>query len=265
MSSSKVFKGDTQFTPLSLIREAIEPPVRKSRQPALNPAPAVRSDKPAPDPAPPPAAEPPAAAPAPAAAPKPPPPEPKIDIEAIRQEAFQQGAADLAHRLQGEFTQTINAFALACQKVDELHQQQLAHGNSHLINLVMALTEKILGQELATPRHIIADTLQRALEQAISSEEFQVTLHPDDLGFAEARAPELITAIRGLQQLTFKTDVDMLRGGCRLESVACTVDATIEGQLATTRDFLQEHPELVEPEATAESDNSEPPPAAEGT
>lgn len=262
MSSSKVFKGDTQFTPLSLIREAIEPPVRKSPQPALNLAPEARSRKPAPADAPPPASEAPAAKPAPVAEPAPP-PQPQIDIEAIRQEAFQQGAADLAHRLQSEFTQTINAFAQACQKVDELHQQRIANGTGHLINLVMALTEKIVGQELATPRHIIADTLHTALEQAISSEEFQVTLHPDDLTFAEARTPELITAIRGLQQLSFKTDADMVRGGCRLESVACTVDASIEGQLAATRDYLQEHPELVEPEVIAEHDN-EPPPIAEG-
>lgn len=259
MSSSKVFKGDTQFTPLSLIREAIEPPLRKSRQPALNPTPAAHSNKPAPEADSPSATEVPPPRPAPVAEPAPP-PEPKIDLEAIRQEAFQQGAADLAHRLQSEFTQTINAFAQACQKVDELHQQRIAHGSGHLINLVMVLTEKIVGQELATPRHIIADTLHTALEQAISSEEFQVTLHPDDLSFAEARAPELIAAIRGLQQLSFKTDADMLRGGCRLESVACTVDASIEGQLAATRDYLQQHPELVEPEIIAEHDFQEPPP-----
>ncbi len=263
MSSSKVFKGDTQFTPLSLIREAIELPVRKSQQPVLNPGPADPQGKSVADAIPPPAAEPPAAKPIPVTEPAPP-PEPKIDIEAIRQEAFQQGAADLAHRLQSEFTQTINAFAQACQKVDELHQQRIANGTGHLINLVMALTDKIVGQELATPRHIIADTLDTALEQAISSEEFQVTLHPDDLNFAEARTPELITAIRGLQQLSFKTDADMLRGGCRLESVACTVDASIEGQLAATRDYLQEHWELVEPDAIAEQGNDEPlPPPGE--
>lgn len=261
MSSSKVFKGDTQFTPLSLIREAIEPPVRKSRQPALTPAPAAPSNKSVPDATQSLATET-ASSPAPVAEPAPP-PQPQIDIEAIRQEAFQQGAADLAHRLQSEFTQTINAFAHACQKVDELHQQRLANGTGHLVNLVMALTEKIVGQELATPRHIIADTLHTALEQAISSEEFQVTLHPDDLSFAEARTPELIAAIRGLQQLSFKTDADMLRGGCRLESVGCTVDATIEGQLAATRDYLQEHPELVEPDAVTEQDNDEQPPSSD--
>jgi flagellar assembly protein FliH len=258
MSSSKVFKGDTQFTPLSLIRESIELPVRTMKSPAPSSAPNHKASKTGQETTTAPAKEASSTTPPPAVEPVSP-PQPQIDIEAIRQEAFQQGAADLAHRLQSEFTQTINAFALACQKVDELHQQRLANGNGQLINLVMALTEKILGQELATPRHIIADTLQQALEQAISSEEFQVTLHPDDLSFAEARAPELITAIRGLQQLTFKTDSAMLRGGCLLESVACTVDATIEGQLAATRDYLLEHPELVDTDETMEQSHEEPP------
>lgn len=259
MSSSKVFKGDTQFTPHSLIREAIEPPVHKVASPAPKPSAPAKPAKAIQESTPPaPAAEMTAPTPVPPAKPAPP-PQPQIDVEAIRREAFQQGAADLAHRLQSEFTQTINALTLACQKVDELHQQRLANGNAHLINLVMALTEKILGQELATSRHIIADTLHTALEQAISSEEFQVILHPDDLAFAEARAPELITAIRGLQHLTFKTDGDMQRGGCRLESVACTVDASIEGQLVATRDYLQDHPELVEPTEALEQTHQEPP------
>jgi flagellar assembly protein FliH len=180
-----------------------------------------------------------------------PPPQPQVDIEAIRKEAYNQGAADLAARLQAEMDLAAQSLLTACQKIDSLREQKLAGRHSDLINLVISLTEKILNQELATPRNIIASTLEAALEQAVSSEEFHVTLHPDDLALAEQKAPELITAVRGLQQLVFKADPAIRRGGCVLESVTCRVDATIEGQLECIRETLEEHPEILFPEDDA--------------
>jgi flagellar assembly protein FliH len=147
--------------------------------------------------------------------------------------------------MQAEFEQTMRSFAGACQKIDHLRQERLASSHGDLINLVIRLTEKVIGQELATQRNQIAVTLETALEQAISSEEFHITLHPDDLAFAEEKAPALITATRGLEHLVFKTDPGIRRGGCLLESVTCTVDATIDGKLESVRELLEEHPELL--------------------
>ena len=141
-----------------------------------------------------------------------------------------------------EFQHTIAAFAEGCQKIDIQRKQLLQQSRGDLINLIILLSEKILGQELATPRNIIASTLQSALEQAIESEEYYLTLHPEDLAFAEAKVPEIIAAIRGLERIVFKTDNSMTRGGCLLESSTCTVDATIETQLASMKEFLADQP-----------------------
>lgn len=233
MSSSKVFREDPLFTPTSLVRRTIaavrrEPEPRTAQAP---PSPAHHTGPPAPPEVP----------PEPQAVPEPAPP---IDLEAIRQEAYNQGMSDLAARMQLEFQQTIAAFADACQKIDKQRQTMLRHSRSDLINLIIVLSEKIIGQELATPRNIIAATLRTALEQAIDSEEYYVTLHPDDLALAEAEVPEMIAAIRGLERIVFKTDPGMTRGGCLLESATCTVDASIETRLASMRELLEEQPIL---------------------
>ena len=116
-----------------------------------------------------------------------------------------------------------------------------------MINLIIAVTRKIIGQELATPRNLIATTLQTALENAIDSEEYYVTLHPDDLAFAEQQAPEIISSIRGLERLVFKTNSSISRGGCLLESAVCSADATIETQIESLREFLEEQPTALPP------------------
>jgi flagellar assembly protein FliH len=277
MSSSKVFKGDTLFTPHSLIRQSIPPPPREAKpsipaasrkepeQPAAQEGkkPSAEQD-PSKQPSEPPAK--PAPKPDPKPAPKPePPPQPPVDIEAIRREAYKQGEADLSARLQADFDLAMQSLATACQKIDDLREQKLAGSRSDLINLVISLTEKILVQELASPRNFIAGVLQSALEQAITSEEFHVTLHPDDLAFAEQKAPELITTIRGLQQLVFKADPAVRRGGCLLESVACTVDATIDGQLESIREILEDTPEIFAADGEATPPPLDEAPGEDGT
>ena len=243
MSSSKVFKRDTLFIPTTLVRYSIPLPRVKKASPAEAPAASkptgreTRSGQEFPEV---PDASEPERVPMLE-------PEPAIDIEAIRQEAYNRGMADLAAQLEGELHQAAAAFAEGCQKNDTLRKSMFQRNRAELTDLIIMLTEKILRHELTTPRNVIAATLEAALEQAIESEEFYVTLHPDDLAVAEAKAPELIASIRGLSRLIFKTDPSMSRGGCLLESLTCAVDATIELQLNNTREFLEQQTVFVPP------------------
>ncbi|MBP7518714.1 MAG: hypothetical protein KA768_12855 [Desulfobulbus sp.] len=221
MSSSRVFKADAAFTPTPIVRRVLDPDEALLIEPA-------RAETP-PAPAPPVAAE----------------PAPPVDLEALRAEAYNQGMADLAAQWETEFQQAMAAFADACQKIDRQRRALVEHSRGDIINLIISLTRTIVGEELATPRNVIAATVQRALEQAIDSEEYYVTLHPDDLALAEARAPELVAAVRGLERLVFKTDPSLTRGGCLLESALCSVDATVETQLDSLREFLGEQPGLL--------------------
>jgi len=246
MSSSKVFRTDPHFTPIPLVRRSIAVPPRE--EPTI-----MVQEVAVPDPEPlaqetamPVAEEPILPEPAPDPIPEPvPEPEPPIDLDAIRQEAYNQGMADQSARLQAEIEHAVLAFGEACQKIDQQRQRLLDHSRGDLINLIIGLSKKIVGQELVTQRNIIATTLQTALEEAIASEEYYVTLHPDDLAVAEAKVPALIASIRGLERIVFKTDSTLTRGGCLLESANCTVDATIEGQLASIEELLHERPELI--------------------
>jgi len=237
MSSSKIFKKDQRFTPTPLVQHTLASPSPGGLGHAAPPRPPPKHA----------AAEPPRSTPPPVA---PQPPKPVVDLEALKNEAYERGKADMVVQYQFEVQQTVKALAQACQEIDGQRRRLLAQNRGDIVNLIITLSTKVLGQELATPRNIIATTLQKALEQAIDSEEYYVTLHPDDLAFAEAQAPELIAAIRGMERMIFKTDPGITRGGCLLESLTCSVDATIETQMEGLKELLQEQPDLlpIEPE-----------------
>lgn len=247
MSSSKVFKEDQLFTRTTLIRRSMatipdEPaavvdeqlaPVQTDAEEAV-PLQTQREEPPQPQ------AE-------VSAEDKPlksevpdPPPAPAVDVEAVRRQAYEQGMADLAAQYQEEMRQAVAAFTDGCHQLSRQRTVLLQQHQTQYINLIMLLCEKIVRQELQTPRNTIAAALQSALEEAIACEEYHVTLHPKDLAIAEQKAPEMVAAVRGIERVVFKTDETITRGGCLLESQVCTVDATVETQLAGLKEFVVE-------------------------
>lgn len=254
MSSSKVFKKDPHFTPTPLVQRNIEPVPRGTKQGGDTTAPQPLVEETLQG-----VVEEPGEIPSSLDA-TPSEGEVPIDIEALKLEAYNQGKADLAAEWQAEVQQAVSAFAEGCRKIDALRKRMRNQSRGDLINLIILLCEKILAQELATPRNVIAATLQSALEQAIESEEYYVTVHPADLALAEAKAPEVVAAVRGLERLVFKTDDGMTRGGCLLESSTGTVDATIETQLAAMKEFLTEQPLFLPFPEIDPADRQQPPP-----
>ncbi len=235
MSSSKVFKDDPSFTPITLIQEEIShPDIPDEPAPtAGNGAGPENGAGEEGDSGMPPAPE---QEPA-----QPPEPEPvEIDIEAIRQEAYNQGVRDTRQQTRDEVRQVLSSFRQACGELVRLHSSILEQSRGDMINLVIALSRRIIGRELATGRDTIAATLQAAVDHAIASDEYVIILHPDDLALAREMEPQLIESVRGLKHIVFRTSPEITRGGCRLESNTCAVDATIEAQLETAREFLEQ-------------------------
>ena len=119
MSSSKVFKQDPHFTPTPLVQRNI---VAVRKEPKRHPD--TTGLQPSPDDPPKAMAEAPQDAPFPQIEPAAEPVTP-IDIEAIRQEAYDQGKADLAAQFQADFQQTLAAFAEGCRKIDSQRKKLL--------------------------------------------------------------------------------------------------------------------------------------------
>ncbi len=163
------------------------------------------------------------------------------ELQSLQNQAYQKGIADTQAKHDEQFHTTLDAFSNACRKIDFLRNTIVVKNKEHMINIIIALTKTIVKQELSVKRDIIASTLEAALEQAIQNDEYQITLHPDDLAIVEEMKPKIIATIRSLEHIVIKIDPKITPGGCVIDSNTCSVDATIETQLKNAKNFLLEH------------------------
>ncbi|MDH4317011.1 MAG: FliH/SctL family protein, partial [Desulfobulbaceae bacterium] len=162
-----------------------------------------------------------------------------IDVQAVRDEAYQLGFIDAQTEVRAELENTLNTFTDICGKLDVLRSTILLSNREHIINIIMTMCRKIIQLEVSIKRDFIANTLKNAIHRALQSDEFHITVHPDDLEVAERVKPALLSSIRGLKHIELKTDPNIGRGGCLIDSDICTVDASIEGQIDAAMEFLQ--------------------------
>jgi flagellar assembly protein FliH len=172
--------------------------------------------------------------------------EPAIDLETIRNEAFASGVDIGRKEAEEDFENTANTFLCICNELDKLRETILRNSITEMKELVMDISEKIIRHSITEQDETIIATLKDAIQLAVKSDEIQIQVNPDDIQCIEGKKQDIINSISGLENIILQADSTIDRGGCKLESSCCTVDATLTSQIKVIRDnviaadFVQE-------------------------
>ncbi|MEO4048360.1 flagellar assembly protein FliH [Pseudomonas sp. CAU 1711] len=162
------------------------------------------------------------------------------EIEAIRQDAYNEGFAtgekDGFHA--GQLKAKQEADAALAGKLERLERlmghllepiaEQDRELEQGLVNLVSQMTRQVIQRELATDSSQIRHVLREALKLLpMGAENIRIHVHPQDF--------ELIKALRERHEESWRIleDEALLPGGCRVESEHSRIDASVETRLAT--------------------------------
>lgn len=166
-------------------------------------------------------------------------PAPAIDLEMIRRNAFAEGVLTGRRQADEDFGTSAGALQAACNQLAHLHETILLNNTKEMHSLVIGIAEKIIRHSIHEQSDTILATIEEAIRRAVKSEEFEIRVNPEDLEIIKQKKQEIIDEISGLNNIVLKADKSVERGGCLLESVNCTVDATISSQLQVINEALQ--------------------------
>jgi flagellar assembly protein FliH len=243
MSLSKYYPKSDAFQPEKIVRQIQDGAFVKVPPPKTTRDDFVSEDKPASQPKPdpfaketkntPPIPPPPPTAPADSTAPEPPSAE---IIAQAKAEAYQQGRAEAMAKAEEDFGTASRALLSCCQQLDSIRETIIANSSGELRDFALTIAERVLRISLQEQDQTIIATIEEALQRAVKSDAFTVYIHPDDYRIVKEKSAELIAGLSGLNGLVLKKDITVDRGGAKIESDNCTIDATIATQFAAIRD-----------------------------
>lgn len=159
---------------------------------------------------------------------------PPIDYEALKAEAwgegFQQGY-DEGRRLAAEEQKdtTIRLGALLHDIVAD--NEGFVRGmENDIVELVLAVAEKVVGREARTDPAIIVSVVRSALNEIHDASEVRIRAHPDDVAILEPRWQEMLPR-RVAERSELLADELVERGGVVVETQIGYVDSQIKTRL----------------------------------
>ena len=185
------------------------------------------------------------------------PPEPLIDVEAIRDNAFTSGVIAGRQQAEEDFENSSQTLLCICNELDRLRETILQNSVGEMKELVLAISEKIIRHSVKEQEETIVATIKDSIHLAVKSDEFQIWINPEDLKTVESRKKEIINSMSGLDNIILRSDTSVERGGCKLESTCCTVDASMASQIKVIHDSVMVSDSLAEPEKTEEPRSSQ--------
>jgi flagellar assembly protein FliH len=160
-------------------------------------------------------------------------------VEKMVEESFQRGVSEGLQRAEADFGSALQALLALCRQLDNLRETILANSIGEMQDLAIAIAEKIVRISVREQDSTIVETVEEAIHGAVRSDEFYVYVHPDDFAVVQEKSPDFIAGLNGLNNLVIKKDPAVERGGCKVESENCTVDATIVSQFEIIRERVK--------------------------
>ncbi len=114
------------------------------------------------------------------------------------------------------------------------------------INTSLAVSKHIVRAELHANPRVLIDLMEDVLSEAGESQGITLFLHPKDLELLSRNSALDEMVAEAEKAFTIRTDPQMSRGGCRLESDIQLIDASLENRLGLIEKTLLETEEAEE-------------------
>ena len=155
---------------------------------------------------------------------------PISEVEKQLKTAYEDGVQNGLEKADDDYGSAIKAFFATCQLLDTVRETIIGNSSGELQEFALAIAKRIVRTSLLDNDTTIIATIEEALKRAVKSEEFYIYISPEDYDTVAAKSDELITGLTGLSNIILKKDTSVEKGGTKIESDNCTIDATIAGQ-----------------------------------
>ena len=157
------------------------------------------------------------------------------DYEAIKAEAWREGfhkgydeGVHLAAQEQQATTARLGALIHGIATDTEQFVRSL---KADIIELVLAVAEKVIAREVRTDRGIVVNVVRAALAEVHDATELRIRVHPEDYALLEPRWQEMLPRSVA-EQSELLSDELVERGGCAVETRIGYVDSQLKTRLS---------------------------------
>jgi len=129
-----------------------------------------------------------------------------------------------------ESLQALKAMSVIVSEMSALKKKTLDNLEEEIVQMSLAIAEKVIHVEATTNREVIRGVLKEAIKNIGDRENMKIRVHPDDFHYMIQIKNDFLQSFDGIRNMVFAEDESIQRGGAIIETVCGEVDARLDQQ-----------------------------------
>jgi flagellar assembly protein FliH len=155
-------------------------------------------------------------------------------IQITGKECYEKGLADGIREgrelEKKDAAQVLQAMSMIIKGMSALKQETIEKLEEEIVQLSLAIAEKVIHVEVTTNREVIRGVLKEAIKNINDREDMKIRLHPQDFQDMVLIKNDFMRSFDGIQNVVFTEDESIQRGGAIIETTCGEVDARLDQQ-----------------------------------
>jgi flagellar assembly protein FliH len=155
-------------------------------------------------------------------------------IRVAEQEAHARGVSEGIQQgiemQRNENLKPLQSLSRLILEIAETKKKALEGAEGQILQLALAMAEKVIQLEVTTNREVIQGVLREAIRNIVDRENMKIHLNPEDFRYIMEIKADFIKGFDGVKNIAFEEDASVDRGGALIETLFGEVDARLEQQ-----------------------------------
>jgi flagellar assembly protein FliH len=160
-------------------------------------------------------------------------------LDAVREQAFEEGFAAGVAQAQSQLDGPASALAAAADQLQALRADAATSVEADAVDLALRIAEQALGAAIAVDPELVLEAVRGALRRLVERDRVLILVNPDDLELVRDHSARLVGELGGIEHCEVQAERRVRPGGAIVRTSEGEVDATLETKLARAREVLE--------------------------
>jgi len=160
-------------------------------------------------------------------------------VDAVREQAFEEGFAAGVAQAQSQLDGPASALAAAADQLQALRTDAAASVEADAVDLALRIAEQAVGAAIAADRELVVEAVRGALRRLVERDRVLILVNPEDLELVRDHVARLVGELGGIEHCEVQAERRVRPGGAIVRTSEGEVDATLETKLARAREVLE--------------------------
>jgi flagellar assembly protein FliH len=160
-------------------------------------------------------------------------------VDAVREQAFEEGFAAGVAQAQSQLDGPASALASAADQLQALRTDAAASVEADAVDLALRIAEQVVGAAIAVDPELVVEAVRGALRRLVERDRVLILVNPDDLELVRDHVARLVGELGGIEHCEVQAERRVRPGGAIVRTSEGEVDATLETKLARAREVLE--------------------------